>query len=278
MKIAVIVPAAGVGKRFMQEASADPLAIPLSKIEMDLCGRPVFQRAVELFNTRLDVAQVLLAVNPDSIGEFRFKHGDALDLLGVTLVPGGRVERWETVSLALQQVRPGVTHVAVHDAARPLTSTRLIDRVFAAAEHYAAVIPGLPVNATLKRVTEEPTQIDDADPLDAILGSAGKLTPTVRRVSQTVDRRDVVEVQTPQVFEVSLLRKAYAKIHPGATDDASLVEALGEPVRVVEGEATNFKITRPEDLDLARLLHDALHGQQKKQTARKKLFSDEEDE
>lgn len=291
MKTAVILPAAGVGKRFAPgsapgNAGDDPLAPGASKLEIDLGGRPVFLRAVELFTGRPNVGPIILAVNPDSISEFKFKWGDALVLHGVKVVPGGRQERWETVMLALEAVPDDCTHVAVHDAARPLTSPKLIDRVLDAASRYSAVIPGAPVNATLKRVTEEPDQRRDVDPIDAILGDAGRNVVTVQRVAQTLDRTNVVEVQTPQVFEINLLRRAYAQIRDGKvqgkgiTDDAGLVEALADPehpVRVVEGEISNIKITRPDDLKLAQAIFEMLHGQAKKEQARKRLFADDEE-
>ena len=121
----------------------------------------------------------------------------------------------------------------------------------------------------------------EADPLDAILGSAGKPPLVLKRVAETVDRRDLVEVQTPQVFEVGLLRRAYAQIEADAslrsvTDDAGLIEALGEPVIVVEGESTNLKITRPDDLKLAAAIHRALHKADEAAVARKRLFGDDE--
>lgn len=285
MKIAVILPAAGLGKRFAggKPTGADVLGPGPSKIEMDLAGKPVFQRAVELFAGRDVVGQILLAVNPDGLDDFRFRWGDKAGFHGATLVAGGRTERWETVMKSLAAVDRGCTHVAVHDAARPLTSPKLIDRIFEAAEHHAAVIPGMPVNATLKRVVDA-GPAGPVDPLDAIFGEAGKANPKVRKVAGTVDRSDVVEVQTPQVFEIGLLRRAYAQITEGKisgkgiTDDAGLVEALGEPVFVVEGEATNFKITRPDDLKLADAWVRATEQKSRAEAGRKKLFKDDDDE
>lgn len=287
MKIAVIIPAAGVGKRFVDAArsgpAADPLGGAMSKIEMDLVGKPVFLHAVELFTGRPNVGQILLAVHPDAMDDFRFRWGDKLGFHGVTLIPGGKLERWETVLKALDAVEKDCTHAAVHDAARPLTSPGLIDRLFDAAQRWPAVIPGLPVAATLKRVEDDAADADAADPLDAILGEAGKPKTRTRRVTQTVDRSGLVEVQTPQVFELGLLRKAYAQITQGRlsgkgiTDDAGLVESLGESVRVVEGEPTNFKITRPDDLKLAAAWVSATQQKTRADLGRKRLFKDEDE-
>jgi 2-C-methyl-D-erythritol 4-phosphate cytidylyltransferase len=283
MRVAVILPAAGLGKRF---AAAQSSASSGTKIERDLAGRPVFLRAIELFVRHPDVEQVILAVNPDSVEEFTFRWGDRLAIHNVTIVPGGRKERWETVMLAMRSVGGACTHVAVHDAARPLTSPALLERVFAAATTVGAVIPGLPVANTLKQIDNASDTTDiaskPADPLDAILGGSDRPAPQLKRIVRTVDRRSLYEVQTPQVFELSLLRRAYAQIESGAldatgvTDDASLVEAMSEPVFIVEGESTNFKITRPEDLTLASALL-ALRSKPDDRSARKKLFADADD-
>jgi 2-C-methyl-D-erythritol 4-phosphate cytidylyltransferase len=281
MKIAVILPAAGTGSRFIQAAGPSS-SLPQNKLEIDLGGRPVFLRAIERFLKRPGVEQIILAVNPDTIDEFKFRWGDKLGFHGVQVVPGGKAERWETVLKALDAVKPGCTHAAIHDAARPLTSGKLIDRTFEAAQTHAAVIPGLPVSATLKRVGPVETK-EEKDPLDAILGATGKPRLEVRKVLATVDRRDAVEIQTPQVFELALLRRAYAQITSGQlkgegiTDDAGLVEALGEPVYVVEGEVTNLKITRPDDLSLALAYVQANAQQEAKDLAKKRLFADEDE-
>ena len=127
----------------------------------------------------------------------------------------------------------------------------LIDRVFDAARKHTAVIPAVEVSDTLKRVAAAERIDTDVDPLDAILGSAGKANVTVRTVEETVARERLVAVQTPQVFERALLERAYAQSDLSSTDDAALVERLGETVVVVEGDARNIKITRRVDLSIA---------------------------
>ncbi|MEE9211532.1 MAG: 2-C-methyl-D-erythritol 4-phosphate cytidylyltransferase [Phycisphaeraceae bacterium] len=280
MKIAVILPAAGAGRRFGGSGDAGGA----NKIEAQLAGRAVFLRAVELFVGRSQVGPVILAVNPDTIDDFKLRWGDKLGFHGVQLVPGGRQERWETVRNALSAVDGSCTHVAVHDAARPLTSAKLIDRLFDAAQKYPAVIPAVAVNATLKRVIEDDAGDGaQADPLDAILGDAGKNSLQASRVVETIDRCGLVEVQTPQVFEVALLRRAYAQITDGKldgggiTDDAAVVESLGEPVHVVDGDALNIKITRPDDLKLAEAIYKMTHDEDAALLAKKRLFADDDD-
>lgn len=280
MKIAVILPAAGVGKRFADAAGAN-----VNKLEQELLGKPVFLRAIELFLGRSDVRQVILAVNPQAFDEFELRWGDKLSFHGVTIVPGGVRERWETVLRAIERVSGECTHIAVHDAARPMASDKLIDRVFEAAATHSAVIPALPVANTVKRVARVNAGVGGGDPLDAIFGDAGR-GPELQRVVETVDRRDLVEVQTPQVFEAGLLRRAYEPVSAGKldasriTDDAGLVEALGDPahpVLTVEGEAANLKITRPADVEIATAVLEKRLAAQAKAVARKQLFGDDDD-
>lgn len=248
MRLAVVIPAAGASKRYSE---ADPLAAR-SKLDEDLGGRPVLQRTVELFCRRPDVDHVVVAGPHDSYDEFVMRHGDKLGLLGVALCKGGRTHRWETVKAALGTLDDSFTHVAVHDAARPATPPELIDRLFEAAQKHAAVIPGVPVTDTMKRVSARAETDEEIDPLDRILGGAGKESVSVRTVEQTIDRTRLVSAQTPQVFEAALLRRAYEQGDLASTDDAGLVERLGEPVVVIEGDARNVKITRPADLGLVR--------------------------
>ena len=282
MKIAVIIPAAGIGKRFTEGNQSEK---SVSKVEMEIAGKPVFLRAIELFLHHHDVHQVILAVNPDRLEMFKMRWGDKLGFMGVKVIAGGRKERWETVKHALEAVDEGVTHIAVHDAARPLASSAMIERVFTACERHSAVIPGVAVNATLKRVEDAGLEVGGADDqlADAILGSVGKVEVPVKKVVKTVDRNGMIEVQTPQVVEIGLMQRAYAQISEGKldgsgiTDDASLIEAMGEDVFVVEGESTNFKITRMEDAEIATALLEKREQNQTVDLAKKRLFGDEDE-
>ncbi len=255
MRIAVIIPAAGFSTRYADALKAE-LAIDMarSKLDEDLGGRPVLQRTVELFANLDAVGTIIVAgpAAPEAWSEFKTRYGDKLGLLGVKLCPGGKTHRYETVKAALALVPDDATHIAVHDAARPCTPPELLDRLIDAAEKYPAVIPGIDVPDTLKRVSDREIDDRDVDPLDAILGSAGKRNTRVREVESTVDRARLVAVQTPQVFKADLLKRAYTQPDLTSTDDAQLVEKLGERVTVVQGDPRNLKITRPMDLSLAR--------------------------
>lgn len=149
------------------------------------------------------------------------------------LVVAGGATRQESVALALAALDDEVDVVLVHDAARPLAPSELVDRVAAAVQEGApAVVPGLPVTDTVKRV--------DASGV----------------VTETLDRTALRTVQTPQGFRRQVLAQAHAAdSEPGtATDDAVLVERLGRPVRMVVGHEEAFKVTRPLDLVLAEVV------------------------
>ncbi len=257
MKIAVIIPAAGMSTRFNAQSSSDtdPLSMGRSKLDEDLGGKTVLQRTVELFNTHELVSQIIVAGphDPEAMSTFKLRHADRLNLLGAELVVGGELERWQSVQAALETVNDEATHVAIHDAARPATPPELIDRVFDAASRFDAVIPVVPVSDTLKRVSSEPIDDkSDADPLAAILG-AGESNP-MHEIVEGVDRVDLVKVQTPQTFSKELISRAYSQADLTSTDDAGLVERLGEQVVTVVGDERNMKLTRSGDLPILRAI------------------------
>jgi 2-C-methyl-D-erythritol 4-phosphate cytidylyltransferase len=254
-RFAVIIAAAGASRRFTESGGLR------SKLDEDLGGKPVLQRSVELFCKRDDVFTIVVAGPGDDaeFAEFKTRHADRLGLLGAVLVKGGKTQRWETVKNALAAVPADATHVAVHDAARPATPAEMIDRVFELARHHPAVVPGLEVGDTLKRATKSDAPARPSDPLAAILGTAPSDEKTVV-IEATVDRAGLYGVQTPQVFEVGVLRAAYAQSDLTSTDDASLVERLfaaegkGRQVVLASGDARNIKITRAGDVALARAI------------------------
>ena len=148
------------------------------------------------------------------------------------VIRGGE-DREHSVLLAALEAEPDTELLAVQDGARPLVSPALIDRVIEAAQRCGAAAPAIPVKDTIKTVRE-----DEA-------------------VEETLERSRLRAVQTPQVFEASLLKAALqAALEEGAvlTDDCSAVERLGKVVYLIEGEETNLKITTPTDLVLAEAL------------------------
>lgn len=217
-KVAVIIPAAGAGKRF-----GGSVKKPFTQLD----GRPLFIRTLELFANRPDVCQVLLAVGPEDYDVVREKYAANLMFMNVRLVRGAD-ERFKSVQAALSEVAADAELVCVHDAVRPCVLPRWIDEVFAAASASGGAILATPLTGTIKRV-------------------AGKL------IEGTVSRAQLYEAQTPQVFRAELLRAAYAALPADAapTDDAQVVEMLGKPVAIVEADRRNIKVTTGSDMTLA---------------------------
>lgn len=248
MKVCMIIPAAGRSSRFGES----------DKLLQDIGGRPMLIRTVEIFSKRDEVDHIIVAGPPDDMDRFLERFGATLGFLGAVVVEGGRVDRWETVRNALEAVPENATHIGVHDAARPGTDKGLLDHIFEAAQSQAAVVPGIRVTSTVKRLSPEVMKVranEDDGIADSIFGGAGRMEIKIRRIIETVSRENLVEIQTPQIFEAGLLKRAYAQDNmEGATDDASLVERLGEPVYVIEGNPRNIKITTPDDLKLMRAI------------------------
>ncbi len=222
-KFAVILPAAGQSSRF-RDKEKKPFAI--------LDGRAVWLRSAELFVTRPDVCQCLIVIGKADQETFRRRYGANLAFMNVQIADGG-AERFESVANALALVKPEAELVAVHDAVRPCLTEELINAVFAKAEQTGAALLAVPVADTLKRVDAQ------------------------QQVKETVSRQGLWLAQTPQVFRREWLTEAYAKRTKGAqeiTDDTQLVEAAGHPVHVVEGSASNVKITTKADLFLAEAI------------------------
>ena len=248
MNVGVIIAAAGRGERFGRS----------SKLDQDVGGRALLLRTVELFTRRDEVRSIVVAGPADDFDEFKEKYGPALSFHGATVVPGSRESRCESVRLAMEAIPPECTHIAVHDAARPAAGTELLTRLFEAARTLAAVVPAVRITSTIKRIDADSVALagNELDATsDAILGDAGHLSIEATPVLETVDRRNLVEVQTPQIFDAALLRRAYAQQDfAGVTDDASLVERLGETVHTVPGDTTNIKVTTSDDLRLVRAI------------------------
>ncbi len=235
MKASVIIPAAGASTRFGGKGK---------KIFERMKGRPVFIRSVELFVNRDDVCQVLLVVSDDDMTVIKEHYAANLGFMGVKVVIGGS-ERTDSVRNALAEVAAEADYVCVHDGVRPCVSQLWIDDVFAEAAKTGAAILAYPVHGTLKKVA----------------GDSGI-------IEGTTDREGLWEAQTPQVFRKELLLRAYESADGAATDDAGLVEALGEPVAVVRGDPRNIKITTRSDLALAAAVVDSLPKPKPKRSAR----------
>ena len=223
MEIAAIVVAAGLGRRMGGAAKA----------LLELCGKPLLCHSLDLFQSSPLVDGIVVAVPPGTLSFFRDEFASRWRHPKVLAWVAGGARRQDSAAAALAAVPPEASIVAVHDAARPCASAGLVRRVIEAAKRSGAAIPAVEVVDTIKEVDE-----------------AGVVT-------RSPARERLRAVQTPQAFSAGLLREAYRAAGDGrraATDDASLVERLGRPVVVVEGERGNIKITVPEDLGAAEAI------------------------
>ena len=191
---------------------------------LEIGGKPILRRTMERF-LEFDPRVRLIVVLPSAYKEYWKEYCRRSGFQCKFTIVSGGITRFHSVQNALKMV-PGGALVAVHDGVRPVVSADLLQRVFDAAASSRAAIPVVPAVESLR-----------------ILDENG---------SRPVDRSRYVTVQTPQVFHSSVLKAAYEKAYsPSFTDDASVVEAAGFPVTLVDGERSNIKITTPEDLRLA---------------------------
>jgi 2-C-methyl-D-erythritol 4-phosphate cytidylyltransferase len=203
---------------------------------MQLDGAPIFLHTVRKFAAVEAVAEIILAVRAEDRGWVEEVVGRAGLGKGVRVVEGGDT-RQRSVENALEVADPSVDLVAVHDAVRPFIDRETIAKVFQeAAESGAAIVGVVPVD-TVKQV--------------------GKVTSNRARIRATIPRERLVLAQTPQVFRYGLLRRAFEAAKADGftgTDESSLVERLEDAeVSVVPGSDRNIKITKPTDMELARL-------------------------
>jgi 2-C-methyl-D-erythritol 4-phosphate cytidylyltransferase len=222
-KVAAIICAAGAGSRFGGKRK---------KAFVDVDGRAVFLRSIELFSERDDVKQILLAIPAEDKELVEVKWGANLQFFGVKLFIGG-AERFDTVIKGLELVKDDIDLVAVHDACRCCVTADIINKVIVEAAKTGAAIPACPVVATLKKAKDN-------------------------IIIDTVARAGLYEAQTPQIFSRALLKQGYDNLKnldkSTISDDSQLIEALGHKVSIVETDSSNIKITRQSDIPIAEAI------------------------
>jgi 2-C-methyl-D-erythritol 4-phosphate cytidylyltransferase len=219
---AAIVAAGGSGKR---------MGGGVPKQLLEIRNKPILVYTLEKLDRVPELGIILLAV-PASLKETVMALLPGWNLRKPVRVVEGGAERQDSVRRALGDVPGDAGLVLVHDAVRPFVSVSKIREVLSAAARDGGAILAVRPKNTVKMGRED-------------------------WVEKTVDRSVLWEVQTPQAFRKEILNRAYAKAEAdgfSGTDDAQLVERLGEPVRIVAGEETNIKITSPADLRLAEIL------------------------
>ncbi|HJV32130.1 MAG TPA: 2-C-methyl-D-erythritol 4-phosphate cytidylyltransferase [Bacillales bacterium] len=221
MPYQVIIPAAGQGKR---------MGVGKNKLLIDLNGIPMFIHTLRVFESDEECEGVVLAIHPQDVVEFKALL-EKYKITKVKNIVSGGQERQHSIYNGLKTVN-GNGVILVHDAARPFVKKEHIHRLMETAEKYGAAILGVPAKDTMKKVSDG-------------------------MVLETVERSSLWAVQTPQAFRMSILLEANEAAEKDkfiGTDDASLVERLSIPIKMVEGDYDNIKLTTKEDLFFAEAI------------------------
>ncbi|MBR1421432.1 MAG: 2-C-methyl-D-erythritol 4-phosphate cytidylyltransferase [Selenomonadaceae bacterium] len=219
--VTAIFPAAGRGSR-MKAAR--------NKILLELAGESILVQTLKRF-ARIDrISKMIIAVSKEEIPIIQNLLESKNFSKPIQIVEGGS-ERQFSIYNAIKKLSPESEIVLIHDAARPLVSTETIERVIDSAIEFGGSIAAVPEKNTIKIATSE------------------------RFVDKTLPRNLLWEIQTPQAFRREIIEKAYESAISDkflGTDDSSLVERIGYPVKIVESESSNIKITTPDDLLFAK--------------------------
>jgi 2-C-methyl-D-erythritol 4-phosphate cytidylyltransferase len=211
-----IIVAAGKGSRMQS---------PIPKQFLRLQGKPVLLHSIQAFADFDSSIQVILVLPSDQFSQWEKIVAEFSPALPVTITAGGET-RFESVKNGLSLIPDEEAIVAIHDAVRPLVSKKTIGTSYKAAERYGNAVPAIPLSDSIRQI--ESTR------------------------SIAVDRSRYCLIQTPQCFSVPLLKKAYSQEYRYTfTDDASVVESIGEQICLVDGNVDNFKLTTPIDLVIA---------------------------
>jgi len=224
MRVVALIPAAGRGRRM---GSEKPKAI------LPLGGIPLITHTLREFEACRQVDEILALVPAEEVPLFADEILRRAGLKKVSQLLAGGPERQDSVYLGLKAIGGKADFVIIHDGARPFVSPDLIARALSETRSYRAVVVGLPAGDTIKEVSAQ------------------------REVLRTLERSRLWAIQTPQSFEYNLIMEAHEKAREEGfygTDDASLVERLKIPVRIIEGSRFNLKISTPEDLILGEAL------------------------
>lgn len=228
MKYQVVIPAAGQGKR---------MKAGKNKQFIELNSKPIIIHTLKVFELDPHCIGVYLVVNPNEIDDFK----DILRKYSIEkvkkLVTGGK-ERQHSVYNGLKAIEKDEI-VLIHDGARPFIQHEIIHQLVQKAEKDGASVVAVPVKDTMKRVSD-------------------------MEVIDTVDRSSLWAVQTPQAFRLSIVLRAHELAKQEGflgTDDASLVERMGQKVSIVQGNYMNIKITTPEDLIFAKAILNDKRGE-----------------
>lgn len=221
--LTVVIAAAGTGSRMKSK---------INKQYISLRGKPVLYYSLNCFSQMEQVQDIVVVAHPDEVDHCRISIVEKYQFPRVNVIPGG-ASRQESVQAGLEFLDVETSYVAVHDGARPLIEPELVLKVFQEAKKHGAAIPATMATDTMKVIDKDGFVI------------------------KTLDRRTLISVQTPQIFNYAHLLQAYeraAKDNFTGTDDASLYEKYIGRVKTLIGDSPNLKITSPEDLIIAEQL------------------------
>jgi 2-C-methyl-D-erythritol 4-phosphate cytidylyltransferase len=219
----LLIPAAGMGKRMGSDRN---------KLLLTLLGKPLLAWTLIAAEASKDISWIGIIGQPADFSDFKTILADLALTKPLLLIKGGET-RQESVYNGLQALPDDAERVLIHDGARCLATPQLFDRCAAALQECQGLIAAVPVKDTIK-VVDETGVIQD-----------------------TPDRSNLWAAQTPQGFEVKTLKECHQQGRNSGwevTDDAALFERCGLPVRIVEGEETNLKVTTPVDLAIAEFI------------------------
>ena len=221
MKVGAIIPAAGRGKR---------IGASVPKQFLEIQGRPLLHHTLMVFASCKLIDYVVLVMPRADVDEMGEDWLNKYEIVREVVVGGE--QRQDSVYNGFNSLEEGTDIVVVHDGVRPFTTPQMIIATVEAAQQHGAAITAIPVSDTVKQAADG-------------------------FVKQTVSRDGLWRVQTPQAFQCGLLQQAFKKAKKDSyygTDEGSLVEYLGERVKIVPGSELNIKITRKEDLVLGESL------------------------
>ncbi len=216
-KIALIV-AGGSGSR---------MGTNIPKQFLLLKGKPILIHTIERFNESKIFDTIIVVLPQNELEQWEKLKSDHSFAIPHTIVVGGN-SRFESVQNGLSSITETNGYIAIHDGVRPLVSTELIKRCFEALYKNSNAIPAIPIFDSLRKIVDGNSEI--------------------------VDRAHLKAIQTPQCFDLALIKSAYQGHDNNSTDDASVFEQSGNKIHLVEGEKSNIKITVATDLIFAEAL------------------------
>lgn len=223
MRISLIIPAAGIGRRMKAE---------INKQYLQVAGKPILAHTIEKFHEIGEIEEIIIVAAEDEIDFCRIQVAEKYNFTKVKSIVAGGKTRQESVHNGFKKVSPEIDYVIIHDGVRPFVTVEQIKDFIKELKDVDALVMGVPEKNTIKKIKDS-------------------------FIIKTIDREDVWEIQTPQGFRREVLGEAFTKVSGNYhlyTDDSSMVEELKLPVKIFQGDYLNIKITVPEDLRLGKAI------------------------